>query len=248
MEMSVERRLSTAELRALFQQFTESISTDARMSRQLTTWSEARDQWRSNWKSRSAVSPALTFQLLIPHPISAGREHWVHPVADQTSELDAWRTVWEKAPSVERGELAAAFVRAVALIESDPASTGDACAQLARTAGRRGFPLAALTPALSSLDPARFVVICDSWLRAINQYDGTEASNDVAAYSETNIRALRWLAAAQGDSLAAVLVGCPPADRFGIFCSWVVRMTADRTRDRAFDVTRKKYKDWPPMW
>lgn len=247
MKMSSERRPSALEVRTLFQEFAQAISADSRMSHQLTSWLEARDKWRSNWSSRRATSPELIFQLLIPNPPSVGETHWVHPVADEAPELETWRSAWEAAPRPEREELAAAFVRTVALIESDRASTVDACVQLARAAGRRGFPLAALTPALSALDPAHYVIVCDLWLRAIGQYEGPALPNDIAAYPDVNARALRWLAAAEGDSLPAVLVGRPPADRFGVFCSWVVRTTADRT-GRAFDVTRKKYKDWPPMW
>ena len=171
----------------------------------------------------------------------------MHPVADEASELDAWRTLWKTATRVEQIELAAAFVRAITQIESDPASTADACAQLARSAGRRGLPLAALTPALSSLDPERFHVICDAWLRPLGQYEGTSVPNDIGAYAEINTIAFRWLAAAEGDSPAPVFAGYPPADRFGVFCSWLVRTTSE-AKARAFDVTRKKYKEWPPMW
>ena len=245
---SGETRQSAAELRALFQQFAETASTDKRISQQLTTWSEARRRWRSTWTNRSPASAELTLQLLVPNPISAGQDHWVHPVADETPELDAWRTVWERAAPAERHEFAVAFVRAIAQIESDSASTADACAQLARSAGRRGLPLAVLTPALSSLDPVRFHVVCDAWLRALSQYEGAPVPSDIGAYAEINTIASRWLAAAEGDSPAPVFVGCPPADRFGVFCSWVVRTTPDAAKARAFDVTRKKYKEWPPMW
>ena len=141
-----------------------------------------------------------------------------------------------------------AFMSAIALIEGDPASAVDACARLAGAAGRRGFPLAALTPALSSLDPARFVACCDAWLRTLNQFEGAPVPNDIAAYPQVNALAFRWLAAAEGDSPPPVLVGCPPADRFGVFCSWVVRTTLNVTKPLGFDATRKKYKDWPPMW
>jgi hypothetical protein len=244
---SGESQPSAAELRALFQQFTDAVSTDKRISQQLTTWSEARRRWRSNWNDRAAASAELAFQLFVPNPSSAGQDHWVHPVADEASELDAWRTLWKAATRVEQIDLAAAFVRAITQIESDPASTADACAQLARSAGRRGLPLAALTPALSSLDPERFHVICDAWLTALGQYEGTSVPNDIGAYAEINTIAFRWLAAAEGDSPAPVFAGYPPADRFGVFCSWLVRTTSE-AKARAFDVTRKKYKEWPPMW
>jgi hypothetical protein len=244
---SGEGRLSAAELRSLFQQFTDAISTDKRISQQLTAWSEARRRWHSNWTDRGAASAELTFQLLVPNPASAGQDHWLHPVADEAPELDAWRTLLETATRAERHELAVAFVRAIAQIESDPASAADACAELARSAGRRGLPLAALTPALSSLDPARFHVICDAWRRTLGQYEVASVPNDIGAYAEVNAIAFRCLGAAEGDSPAPVLAGCPPADRFAVFCSWIVRTTAD-AKARAFDVTRKKYKEWPPMW
>ena len=240
--------MSPAEPRELFQQFVEVISTDKRISVQLATWSEARRRWRSQWTSRSATSSERTFQLLVPNPTSAGQDHWVHPVADETPELDPWRTRWDTATPAERNELTAAFVRAITLIESDPAAIADVCAQLARSAGRRGLPLAALTPALSSLDPIRFAVVCEAWLRPLSQYEGATVPNDIAAYPEVNALAFRWLAAAEGNPLPPVLVGCPPADRFGVFCSWVARTTSDATNAPRFDVTRKKYKDWPPMW
>lgn len=244
-----ERRLTAAELRALFQQFTEAISTDNRISHQLAAWSQARSRWRSHWSSRGAAeSSDLAFQLFVPNPTSAGEGHWVHPIAEEAPELDAWRTLWERATRGEWNELATAFMSAIALIESDPASAADACARLARAAGRRGLPLAALTPALSSLDPGRFVTVCDAWLRTLNQYEGSPVPSDIAAYPEVNALAFRWLAAAEADSLVPVFIGCPPADRFGVFCNWVARTTSNATKPLGFDVTRKKYKDWPPMW
>jgi hypothetical protein len=244
---SGEGQLSAADLRALFQQFIDAVPTDKRISQQLTMWSQARRRWRSTWNDRAATSVELAFQLLVPNPSSAGQDHWVHPVADEASELDAWRTLWKAATRAEQIDLAADFIRTITQIESDPASTADACAQLARSAGRRGLPLAALTPALSSLDPERFHVICDAWLKALGQYEGTSVPNDIGAYAEINTIVFRWLAAAEGDSPAPVFAGYPPADRFGVFCSWLVR-TASEAKARAFDVTRKKYKEWPPMW
>lgn len=249
MTTSGERRLTAEELRALFQQFTDAFSTDNRISHQLTAWSQARSRWRSHWSIRgAAASSDLAFQLFMPNPTSAAQDHWVHPIADEAPELDAWRTVWERATRGERNELATAFMSVLALVETDPASTADACARLARAAGRRGLPLGAFTPALSSLDPVRFVAVCDAWLPALSQYEGAAVPNDTAAYPQVNALAFRWLAAAEGDSPAPVFGGCPPADRFGVFCSWVVRTTSNATKPLGFDVTRKKYKDWPPMW
>jgi len=244
---SGENRLSAAELRALFQQFTEAVASDKRMSQQLARWSEARGWWRSKWTDRGATSAELTLQFFVPNRASAGQDRWVHPLADEAFELDAWRTLWESATRAEQDELVLAFVRAITQIESDPASAADACAQLARSAGRWGLPFAALTPALSSLDPERFHVICDAWLRALGQYEGTSLPNNIGAYAEVNTIASRWLAVAEGDSPAPVFAGCPPADRFGVFSSWLARTTSD-AKARAFDVTQKKYKEWPPMW
>jgi hypothetical protein len=240
-------RLSAADLRALFQQFTDAVPTDKRISQQLTAWSEARRRWRSNWSERGAMSTERTFQLFVPSAATAGQDHWVHPIADEAPELDTWKSLWDATTRAERDELAVAFVRAIAQIESDPASAPDACALLARSAGRRVLPLAALTPALSSLDPARFHVVCEGWLRVIGQYEGVPVPDDIGAYAEVNAIAFRWLGTAEGDAPAAVFAGCPPADRFAVFCSWIVRTTTE-AKARAFDVTRKKYKEWPPMW
>jgi hypothetical protein len=104
-----------------------------------------------------------------------------------------------------------------------------------------------LTPALSSLDPSRFLVVCDAWLRALGQYEAAPAPNGIGAYEEINTLAFRLLGAAEGDSPAPVFDGSPPADRFAVFCSWIGR-TMNDAKARAFDVTRKKYKEWPPMW
>ncbi len=245
---SGERRLSAAELRSLFQQFADVVSTDKRISAQMTVWSEARGRWRSQWSGRNGAPSDVTFPLLAFNQAPAGQD-WVHPFADQAPELNSWRTLWDAATGGERNDLAAAFERAIAQIETDPASAGEACAQLSRSAAPRGCPLAALTPALSALDPVRFVAVCDAWLRVLGQHEGAPVSHDLAAYPEVNTIAFRWLAAAEGDGPAPVLAGCPPADRFGLFCSWVVRTTSDAANAaRTFDVTRKKYKEWPPMW
>lgn len=238
--------MNPATLPALFQQFTGAASTDSRISAQFTAWSQARRRWRSHWTNRGAVSEQ-TLQLFVPSPAPAASNTWVHPIADEAPEIDAWRSLWNTAPPGERRELAAAIVRAIEQIEKAPASTAEACAALARAAGQYSVPLAALTPALSSLDPNRFVAICDAWLRPLGEYEGTPMKDDVTAYHEVNAVALRWLAAAEGDAPAQAFAGYPPADRFGVFCGWAVRKSSDAPQAR-FDVTKKKYKDWPPMW
>ncbi|MEO5739418.1 MAG: hypothetical protein ABIS29_02355 [Vicinamibacterales bacterium] len=244
--MSTEHRRSAEELRALFQKFTSAMSTDSRLSHQLTAWLQARRSWRSQWANRSPSSPEHTFQRLIPNP--AGHDLWVHPIAEEAPELDAWRTEWETATLADRKAFASAFVRAIEVIERDPTAAPEACAQLARSAGARGLPLAAFTPALSSLEPTRFVVVSDAGLRMLSQYQEVPVPSDVAVYPDISSTALRWLAAAEGDSLEGVLGRHPPADRFGVFCSWVLRTASDASAPRTFDVTRKKYKEWPPMW
>jgi len=244
---SEDGRLSGAQLRALFQQFTEAVSTDKRITQQLMMWSEARRWWRAKWTDRGTASAETTFQRCVPNAASAAQDRWVHPVAEEAPELDAWKTRWNTATPEEHDQLAAPFVRALAQIESDPGSTAEACAALARAAGGRGLPLAALTPALSSLDPSRFVVVCDAWLRAVGQYESAPIPHDIGAYPEINALAFRWLRAAEGDAPAPVFDGTSPADRFALFCSWIGRTTND-AKARAFDVTRKKYKEWPPMW
>ena len=237
-----------AALRALHERFTGEISADNLISSQLRAWSHARSQWRSQWNRRASVSPELIFQLLVPSRAIAGPNHWAHPVADAAPELDSWQTVWRDAPSTERSELAKTLVHVIAQIESDSASAAEGCALLARSACGHGVPLAALTPALSSLDPVRFVVLCDAWLQTLRQYEANQLPKEVSAYPDLNAVALRWLAAAEGDSLPDVFGGCPPADRLGVFFSWIVRTNAGVAPGAKFDVTQKKYKDWPPMW
>jgi hypothetical protein len=232
----------------LFQQFTDEISSDNRLTSQLATWLRARSRWRTQWSSRTASSPDIVLKLFLPNPTSASQDQWVHPVADAAPELDSWRIRWQDATRAERNELAAAFLETVALIEKDPASASDACALLARSAGGHALPLAALTPALSSLDPARFVVLCEAWLQLLGQYEAVDLPRDVSAYPELNNIALRWLAVAEGDSLGRVFDDSPHADRFGVFCSWIVRASLGASNVARFDVSRKKYKDWPPMW
>ena len=48
--------------------------------------------------------------------------------------------------------------------------------------------------------------------------------------------------------MVPVFADYAPADRFGVFCNWVVRAASDGASAARFDVTRKKYKEWPPMW
>jgi hypothetical protein len=241
-------RLSAAHLHDLFQQFAQAIAADTRLAGQFGAWSEARRQWRSDWSKRTALPPEEQLQLLIPNPAPARQDRWVHPAVEEAPELDGWRSRLDGAARAERDQLAAAFVTAVARIEGDPAATADACADLSRAAGRRGCPLAALTAALNALDPLRFVAVSDALLGTLARYDGGRIAGDIASYPEVNERAFRWLAVAEGDSSAsATTIAFPPADRFGVFSQWVMRTSADR-QGRDFDVTRKKYKDWPPMW
>lgn len=242
------RHSSPAALRALYERFTGEISADNLISRQLSAWSDARNRWRSQWDHRASDSPDLIFRLFVPSPASAGPNHWVHPVADAAPELDSWKTLWRNAASAERNELATALVHVIALIESEPASVAEGFALLARSAGGHSLPLAALTPALSSLDPVRFVVLCDAWVQTLRQYEGNDLPKDVGAYPDVNAVALRWLAAAEADLRPDVFRDCPPADRLGVFFSWISHTNTGAAPGPKFDVTQKKYKDWPPMW
>jgi hypothetical protein len=231
----------------LFQEFIAAISTDRAIADQLTKWEQARREWRMQWTGRGATSAEVLFDRLTPRSTSAGSGGWEHPVAEEAAELKTWRTAWQTAAPAERRELATAFVSALALTETHAASSSDAFAELARPATARGLPLVVVTPAFSSLDPERFVVLCDAWLAALGKFGGAPVRGDVASYPELNTRALDWFAAAEGDSVATALAGRPRADRFGVFCTWITHTTAQESTAR-FDVTQKKYKDWPPMW
>lgn len=233
-------------LATLFQQFADAASTDAHIRDRFSSWSQARREWCSHWTGRGVPSDQ-TFQFLVPGRAGGGTRNWVHPIAEETPELDAWRSDLNKAAPAERNELAAAFVRAIDDIERGRASMPDASASLGRAAGRHGFPLAALTPALSSLDPNRFVAVCDDWLQPLREFEGSPVLGGITEYDRVNTVALRWLAAAEGDAPAHAIAGYPAADRFGVFCGWLSRKRAETPAAR-FDVTKKKYKDWPPMW
>lgn len=236
----------SAELQTLFRQFTQAASTDSRISGQFDAWSQARSRWRSLWASRKDA-PDQTLQHFVPAAPSAGQTGWSHPIAEEAAEIESWRDHWKTATAAELNELAGALLRAVEQVEGDPASTLEACSTLTRAAGRRGLPLAALTPALSSLDPNRFAVICDAWLRPLREYEGAPLPGELAEYDHVNSVAFRWLAAAEGEEPPAMFASRPPADRFGVFCGWVARKSSEQAHAR-FDVTHKKYKDWPPMW
>ena len=239
---SGERRISAAQLRTYFQQFVEELSTDAAIAQQFAAWADARQQWCANWSNRAAQSSELILLLLVPGRSSSSGTPWTHPIADDAPELDGWRIRMDAAAPRDRDRLVAAFVTSVASIESDRASAAAACVQLARMAGERGVPFAAFTPALNAVDPARFAAVCDAWIVMLRQYDGGQMPMDIGAYPQINEAVFRWMAAAAGESPAFPANQYPVSDCFGIFCHWVVR------RGLGFDVTQRKYKDWPPMW
>ena len=247
---SDERRLTTAELQARFEQFTRQLSTDARISDQLTAWLESHRRWHSLWTNQNATAQPNALELLIPNPAPADARRWVHPVAGEAPELDAWRAKWQARPRDARDGLSSAFVRVLSLIQSNPDAFADGCRQLEGAAGPDGLPLAAFTPALASLDPARYVVMCDAWLPAIRQYDAAaRLLKTASSFPELNSLAIRMLVAAERDgSKSPMLASAPMAVRFGTFCSWLTRTSAEGGSAPRFDVTQKKYKDWPPMW
>ena len=235
------------EPRALFQEFLAATVTDAAISDRLKEWEHARAEWRKQWTGRGATSAEVLFDRLTPRAASAGSDGWEHPVAQEAAELTSWRTAWRSAAPADRRQLATAFVTVLARIETEPASSREAFTELARSATTSGLPLVVVTTAVSSLDPERFVVICDTWLATLGKHAGAPAGSDVASYPELNALALNWLTAAEADAVAPAFAGRPRADRFGVFCSWVTRAAAQEGTAR-FDVTQKKYKDWPPMW
>jgi hypothetical protein len=231
-------------LQAHFQQFADAAATDAGVRDQFAAWSRARREWCSHWTGRGAT-PERAFQLFVPAPRGAQAGQWLHPIAEEAPEFEQWRSRLDGAPA-GGSHLAEAFVRAVERIERDRSSLAEACEALGRLTGRNGFPLAALTPALSAIDPNRFVAVCDAWLRPLADYEGMPLTPDIARYDHITAVALRWLAAAEGGAPPAI-GSYPAAERFGVFCSWLARRPAAAQGAR-FDVTKKKYKDWPPMW
>ena len=247
---SGEHRLTSAELQARFEQFTQQLSTDTTISDQLTAWLDSHRRWQSLWASQRATAQPNAFELLIPNPASADARRWVHPVAGEAPELDAWRTKWQAGPRDARDRLSTAFVRILSLVQSNPDSFADGCRELEGAAGPDGIPLAAFTPALASLDPGRYSVLCDAWMPTIRQYDAAASLlKGASSYPELNSLAIRMLTAAEGEkSKSQLLATAPMAVRFGMFCRWLTRTTATGGPTPRFDVTQKKYKDWPPMW
>ena len=233
--------------RALFQEFIAAVSADRAISDQLKKWERARREWRLQWAGRGATSAETLFERLTPRVNSGAASGWEHPVLNEAPELNSWRTAWQAASGAQQRDLATAFVDALTIVETQSASSNHAFAELARSATPGGMPLAVMTPAFSSLDPEHFVVMCDAWLATLGKWAGAPVRSDVASYPEMNTLALSWFASAEADSVAPALSASPRADRFGVFCSWIGRTTAHEGPAR-FDVTQKKYKDWPPMW
>ena len=231
--------------REVFARFVQDMETDSLVSTQLAAWSEARRKWRAQWNQRTSASPMAVFRSAVPGLSSGAQEQGSHPVAEHAPELSSWRAAWLKEPGVEQNDLAEIFVRAVALIDSKVESLDDACAILERSTLGRRLPLATLSTAASSLHPSRFVVLCDAWLSVFHQ--DAEPAAAISAYPALNADALRWLADAEGDALPPALSGSPRSDRLAVYCSWVAR-TNRGSAEPKFDVTQKKYKDWPPMW
>ena len=214
----------------------------------MTEWSEARGRWRSQWSGRAAHPSELAFQLLRSQSGLGRSGYWVHPVADEAPELDAWRTLWEAATHAERNDLAAAFVRAIAQIESDPASAAEACAQLARSAAPTW-----ITPrcadACAELSGSAYVSMpsampgsrCSVSMRALRlpttlvRMPRSTPSRFAGSRRRKVIRRHLCLPVI----LRLIASECSAA---GSFARLPMR------KARAFDVTRKKYKEWPPMW
>jgi hypothetical protein len=230
----------------VFGRFAKDIATDPLVSTQLAAWSDARNRWRASWSGRGAASPITVFRSTVPGLSSGAGDQATHPISEHAPELSSWRAAWQKAPVAEQNELAELFVRAVALIERDAESLDEACAMLARSTAARGLPLAALSPAASSLHPSHCLVVCDAWLSVF--HEGSEPPKTGSAYPLLNAHGLQWLAAAESGVLPPVLAGSERSDRMAVFCSWLTRTNRASTAEAKFDVTQKKYKDWPPMW
>src|SRR5688500_5606313 len=159
------------------------VSADSAISDQLRTWERARREWRLQWAGREATPAEVLFDRLTPRSNSGAAGGWAHPVVNEAPELDSWRTVWQSAAGAEQRELATAFVNALALTETQAASSSHAFAGLARSAATPGgLPLVVMTPAFSSLDPERFVVMCDAWLATLGKSAGASVRSDVASY------------------------------------------------------------------
>ena len=240
---------NTGELQSLFQQFVQQLSTDSKLAEQLTAWSRAHRRWRSHWAERGVMSHDRVLALLLPNAADGEANQWVHPIVDEAPELRAWRERLDSAASARRDELSATFVRVIASIEGNPGSLADGCNELERAAGDVGLPLAALTAALGALDPNSRTVVCDAWLRTVSRYDGRPLRTGASAFPDVNSASMRVLSAAEGGRpLPPALERTPAAERFGVFCTWLARANAEPAGAARFDVTRRKYKDWPPMW
>ena len=230
----------------VFERFAKEMAADPQLPTQLAAWSDARRKWRADWNGRAAASPIVVFRSVFPGMSSNAGDRTPHPISEHAPELTAWTAVWQKAPSAEQNEVAELFVRAVQSIETNAEPLEQACARLAQTSLGRELPLAALSTAASSLDPSRYVLLCDAWLAVFHK--DTERAATAVSYPQLNADALRWLAGAEGNPVWTALADAPSSDRMAVICSWAVRTNRDSTAGAKFDVTRKKYKDWPPMW
>jgi hypothetical protein len=230
----------------VFGRFAKDIAADPLVSTQLAAWSDARSRWRASWSGRGAASAIAVFRSAVPGLLSGAGDQGTHPVAEHAPELGSWRAAWQKASVAEQNELAELFLRAVALIERNAESLDEACGMMAGSSAGHGLPLAALSPAASSLHPSRLLVVCDAWLSVF--HEGGEPPNSISAYPLLNAHGLRWLSTAEGGVLPPVLAGSERSDRMAVFCTWLTRTNRTSTAEAKFDVTQKKYKDWPPMW
>lgn len=243
-------------LGAYFREFVGLVSHSPPTARHLDLLSRARAEWRNSWESvRSAESadrlPDRILHELLPHGSSAaveGQGGWVHPIAEETDEVNSWHATWRKARAEEPSQLLQMLLGFLERVGREPDALAIACEELHRSLPPLNLPPAMLTPMLSALAPERFVSIHRQSLQVVCLYTGVQLRNDIAAYPAANRGALAWLDEMAVDGRQSPLWESPEADRFDSFCRWLIQEKKAPLDRASFTVSRDMYKDWPPMW
>ncbi len=224
----------------LCQEFLHTYAHTPTGQQQLRLYARGRDVARTNFALITAaaargddVTDRVLLQL-IPYVDSAAnrqRNAWTYVAPAITGDMRKWyeRKGWTR--PTEWPRVAQAILNFVQRAVQKPEQLKVACAEFGRLSYTKGFQTGTLTPILNALHPDEFMLITNKSRRVLNYLTEANFTQAITDYPAANAAMMQLLQAMTDLLRADAPPSMPIADRFDLFCHWLVTIKKYAFRD-----------------
>jgi len=224
----------------LCQEFLRTYADTPTGQQQLRLYTRGRDVARTNFALITAaaargddVTDRVLLQL-IPYVDSAAnrqRNAWTYVAPAITGDMRKWyeRKGWTRATEWPR--VTQAILNFVQRAVQKPEQLKLACAEFGRLSYTKGFQTGTLTPILNALRPDEFTLITNKSRRVLNYLTEANFTQALTDYPAANAAMMQLIQALTNLLRADAPPSAPIADRFDLFCHWLVTIKKYAFRD-----------------